>query len=364
MNNATLIPWFEPVIDEADVTAVRDVVAGGFVNEGPENRAFEKDLCAYFGVPHAVTTPSCTTALALSMMALGIRHGDAVLVPAVTFIGTASAVRLAGAEVVLVDVDPQSFTIDIADARRKMKDMVKAVIPVHLTGRAADLDGARALAGEFGIHVIEDAAEALGSRDAKGWLGAQSEAGCFSLAPTKIITSGQGGFVLTHREDIHDNLIRLRDHGRLSRSSDVHPVTGFNFKVTDMQAALARSQWRKLEARIARARAIDLLYQRELTGCPGIEFTPRPRHGYMMWPDFKSDRRDAVVAYCRAKGIQLRPYWPALHLQPAYTSGQSLPGAEETCRSACWLPCSPSIRDDQIALVARTIREFLTREVP
>lgn len=354
------IPWFEPLLDEADANAVRTVVARGFVNEGPENRKFEEELCAYFGVPFAVSTPSGTTALALSLMAMGIGHGDAVLVPAVTFIGTASAVRLAGAEVVLVDVDPHTFTIDIEDATRKIKSNVKAVIPVHLTGRAADLQGIRSLAKQFGIRVIEDAAEALGSRDANGWLGAQSDAGCFSLAPTKIITSGQGGFILTRREEIRDNLVRLRDHGRLSRSSDLHPITGFNFKVTDMQAALARSQWRKLDARIARVRTIDNLYRRELAGLPGIEFTARPEHGYLMWPDFKAQRRDAIVGHCLENRIHLRPYWPALHFQPAYASGQSLPGAEEACRTACWLPCSPSIRNDQITLVTETIRRFLS----
>ncbi len=359
MNAPSSIPWFEPWLDADDVEAVRRVVASGFVNEGPENRAFEKDLCAYFGVPYAVTTPSCTMALALSVMALGIGPGDAVLVPAVTFIGTASAVRLAGAEVILVDVDTETFTIDVSDARRKLKPHVKAIIPVHLTGRSADMTAIRALATEHKLAVIEDAAEATGSRNAAGWLGAQSDAGCFSLAPTKIITSGQGGFVLTHREDVRDNLIRLRDHGRLSRSSDVHPVTGFNFKVTDMQAGLARSQWRKLDARIRRAQEIDHLYQSELAGHPAIRFTARPEHGYLMWPDFVSERRDQLVDAAKAVGIHLRPYWPPIHQQPAYATGTSLPGAETVCRTASWLPCSPAISDDQIRRVCRTMIDAL-----
>ena len=352
------ISWFEPVIDERDVAAVNRVVTSGFVNEGPENRAFEKDICAYFDVPYAVTTPSCTMALALALMAHGIGHGDKVLVPAVTFIGTASAVRLCGAEVVLVDVDPNTFTIRAEDARGKIDATVKAILPVHLTGRACAMPTINALAKEHNLVVIEDAAEALGSRNAEGWLGAQSSAGCFSLAPTKIITSGQGGFVITKSEAIRDQLIRLRDHGRLSRSSDVHPVTGFNFKVTDMQAALARSQWEKLDQRIARAKEIDQQYIDGLSDCPGLMFTERPEHGYLMWPDFKYARRDELVAALLSRNIHLRPYWPGLHQQPAYKSDLPFPGADEACSQACWLPCSPNITHAQIDTVIGAIKEF------
>jgi len=359
VTSASSIPWFEPLIDDQDIDSVRRVVASGFVNEGPENRGFEKDICAYFDVPYAVTTPNCTTALALSVMALGIGHGDKVLVPAVTFIGTASAVRLAGAEVVLVDVNPNTFTMDTADARRKITPDVKAIIPVHLTGRAADLSAIKTLAAEFKLKVIEDAAESLGSRDANGWLGAQSDAGCFSLAPTKIITSGQGGFVITHSEAVRDQLIRLRDHGRLSRSSDIHPVTGFNFKVTDMQAALARSQWKKLDSRIARAVEIDRQYMEGLADCPGIIFTERPANGYLMWPDFKCTFRDELVAKLLQDKITLRPYWPSLNVQPAYKDDSAFPGADETCHQACWLPCSPGITHQEIDRVIAAIRNFV-----
>lgn len=359
MNAAPTIPWFEPLIDEQDVDAVRRVVASGFVNEGPENRSFEKEVCGYFDVPYAVTTPSCTLAIALALMAHGVGHGDKVLVPSVTFVGTASAVRLTGAEVVLVDVTPDTFVMDVDDLRRKIARGIKAIVPVHLTGRAANLPAIKDLASKHGIHVIEDAAEALGSRDARGWLGAQADAGCFSFAPTKIITAGQGGFVITRHETIRDNLIRLRDHGRLSRSSDVHPVTGYNFKVTDMQAALARSQWKKLDARIARAKEIDRIYVDGLAGCPDIEFTERPAHGYLMWPDFKSARRDEIVSALREKNIHLRPYWPALHLQPAYRDTSPFPGADDACHRACWLPCSPGITDAQIGRVIEAIKKVL-----
>ena len=267
------IPWFEPFIDEADAEAVKQQVLTGFVNEGPANRAFEKILINYFNIPFAVTTPSCTIALAMSLMAAGVRRGDTVLVPDVTFIGTASAVRLTGAEPILVDVDPSSFTMDPEDAKRQIQASTKAILPVHLNGRSANLPALRELAREKGLVIIEDAAEALASRNAEGFLGTLSAAGCFSFAPTKIITCGQGGFILTRDQVVRDNLIRLKDHGRLSRASDIHPVTGYNFKVTDMQAALAISQWVKLDQRIARCREIDRLYIEGLSNLPDIIFT-------------------------------------------------------------------------------------------
>ncbi len=359
MSNPAPIPWFEPFLDEADANAVKAVVTSGFVNEGPANRAFEKKLTEFFGVAHAVTAPNCTTSIAIALKALGVGHGDTVLVPDITFVGTASAVRLAGAEPILVDVDAQSFTMDPADAQRRITKTTKAMVPVHLNGRSCDMRALMQIARDHGLAVVEDAAEAIASRNADGWLGTLADAGCFSLAPTKLITSGQGGFVLTNRQDVRDGLVRLKDHGRLSRASDVHPCTGFNLKVTDMQGALALSQWGKLPSRIERAREIDRLYVEGLSDIEELEFTPRPTHGgYLMWPDFKCRRRNDLVEHLKKNAITPRPYWPALHRQPAYASNDSFPGATDACEHACWLPCSPAITNEQIARIISVTREF------
>lgn len=356
------IPWYEPYFDDADREAVRATMATGFVNEGRANRTFESEVAAFFGVPYAVTTPSGTLALALALMACGVGRGATVLIPDITFIGTASAVRLAGAEPVLVDIDPATGNMDPEDAARRLRPDTRAIMPVHLNGRSAQLPALRTLAAQHGLALIEDAAEAIGSRNADGWLGTQSDAGCFSLAPTKIITSGQGGFVLTAKQEIRDRLVRLKDHGRLSRNSDDHPVTGFNFKVTDLQGSLALSQWKKLPARIARARAIDRRYREGLAGVNGIRLL-EPAHpdGYLMWPDFVSDRRDELVDALRARGIVLRPCWPAIHTQGAYAAPDTFPGARAFSATACWLPCAPAITDAQIDTVIDAIRNFFAR---
>lgn len=357
------IPWYEPVLDEDDIHAVRDVAAYGFVNAGPQNRAFEETLRNYFDVPHAILTPNGTLAIALSLMAAGVRPGDEVLVPDLTFIGTASAVKLCGAEVVLVDVDPRRFVMDPEDAERKITSKTRALIPVHLNGRGAPMDALNNLARERDLIVIEDAAEAVGSRDGGRFLGTLGAAGCFSMAPTKIVTAGQGGFVLTHDEALYENIVRLKDHGRLSRASDRHEFVGFNFKVTDLQAALALSQWRKLDARIVRAMDVDATYRQSLTDCSGIEFTERPSAGgYLMWPDFKSAHRNELVAHLRdACGIVCRPFWPPIHTQPAYFDEGAFPGADEACAQGCWLPCAPDITDGQIERTAEAVQTFFRK---
>jgi perosamine synthetase len=363
MSNSTdKIPWFEPSLDADDAEAVKQQVLKGFVNEGPANREFEANLVKFFGVPHACTTPSCTMALALSLMALGIKHGDTVLVPDITFIGTAGAVRLAGAEPILIDVSPDDFNMSPADAVRRLKPSTKAIIVVHLNGRSADMGAFQKICKEKGLKLVEDCAESLASKNAAGYLGTQSDAGCFSFAPTKVITSGQGGFILTRSQETRDNIVRLKDHGRLSRSSDVHPVTGFNFKVTDLQAALAMSQWKKLEKRIARAHEVDARYLAGLKDCSELNFPERPKHGgYLMWPDFKMERRNELVKHLLDRGIVPRPFWPALHMQPAYASNEPFPGATDATKHACWLPCSPAITNEQIDRVIETIRAFFKK---
>ena len=355
-----IIRWFEPSFDAADMDAVRGTVERGFVNEGPCVRAFEDQLRAHFGVAHAIATPSGTTALALSIMALGIGPGDTVLIPDITFIGCAGAVRLAGAEPILVDVDPATYTMDPAHAEARLRPDTRAIMAVHLNGRGGHLSELLALGRAKGIPVIEDAAEAVGSRNRDGFLGVQGAAGCFSLAPTKIITSGQGGFILTNSAEIRDAVIRLKDHGRLSRASDEHPVTGFNFKVTDMQGALAGSQWTKLPDRIARSLAVDRLYREGLAEVPGIRFAARPGDGgYLMWPDFACDRRDELVENLRNREIHLRPFWPPIHTQPAYRDATAaFAGATETAATACWLPSSPAISDEEIRRVCAAIAAF------
>lgn len=357
------IPWFVPSFDPDDIDMINEIMRSTFVNQGPKNAEFEEILRDYFDVNYAVLTPNGTSALALSLMAAGIGSGDSVIVPDLTFIGTASAVRLAGAEVILADVKKDDFTIDPDDVRKRITSTTRAIIPVHLTGRSADMTSLNAIAAEYDLVIIEDAAEAIGSKNEYGYLGTQSVAGCFSLAPTKIITCGQGGFTLTNEKEMYEQIVRLKDHGRLSRASDIHPVTGFNFKLTDLQAGLAISQFRKLDERMRHVLELDALYRKELADVEQIHFPDRQNHegSYLMWPDFTCTLRDKLCASLRDEGITLRPFWPPIHTQPAYKDVSAFPGAEYACTNACWLPSSPSLSLDNITTITNAIRNYFKR---
>ncbi len=356
------IPWFEPSFDQSDSDMIASIMTSTFINQGPQNKAFEKILQDYFNVNYAILTPNGTLALALSLMAAGVGHGDSVIIPDLTFIGTASAVRLTGAEVILADVTANDFTLDPDDLCRRIQPNTRAVIPVHLTGRSANMTAIKTIAKEHNLVVIEDAAEAIGAKNTDGFLGTQSTAGCFSLAPTKIITCGQGGFILTNRKEIYEQITRLKDHGRLSRASDVHPVTGFNFKVTDLQAGLAISQFAKLDTRIEHILEMDSLYQDQLANVTEIHFPARQTDAgsYLMWPDFTCSQRDELVAQLKEQGIILRPFWPPIHTQPAYADNSAFPGADFACGSACWLPSSPTLTASDITTITNAIKRFFT----
>ena len=217
------------------------------------------------------------------------------------------------------------------------------------------------LCREKGLALVEDCAEALASKNAAGYLGTQSDAGCFSFAPTKVITSGQGGFILTRRQEMRDNVVRLKDHGTAVAVERRAPGHRLQFQGH-------RSSGRAGDVAVEEAgeahRARPAKWMRAILpgsrSSPELKFPERPRHGgYLMWPDFKMERRDELVKHLLDHGITPRPFWPALHMQPAYASNEAYPGATDATRHACWLPCSPAITNEQIDRVIQTIRAFL-----
>jgi perosamine synthetase len=208
------IPWFGPVVGDDESEAVRAVVATGYLNDGPVARGLEKGIADFLGVRHAVAVTSGTAAISLALMALGIDSEDEVIVPDLTFIATANAVRMAGAKVKLVDVDPERFTIDVAAAEAAIGPRTRAIVPVDVNGRAADYAALEAICQARGLALVCDAAEALGSRHQGQYLGTFGHAGCFSFSANKTVTSGQGGLIVTNDDVLHDRLRELKDQGR------------------------------------------------------------------------------------------------------------------------------------------------------
>jgi perosamine synthetase len=358
------IPWWSPEIGPNELGLVKEVLESGYINEGDVVARFEKRIAELVGARHAVATTSGTSAIFLALAGLGIGHGDEVIVPDVTFIATANAVVLAGAKPVLVDVEPKTLGIDPAALERAITSRTKAVVPVHVTGRGADMKRVVEIARRKNLVVVEDAAEALRSKHEGRWLGTWGNAGCFSFSPNKTITSGQGGMIVTDDDKLAQRLRELKDQGRPVRGTggdDAHPTLGFNFKLTNLQAAVAMGQLGYLEDRLARQRAIYQRYVAGLRGVRGIEVLGFDIEGGAtpQWTDALCDRRDALDAYLAANGASCRRFWHPIHTQPPYRAADdAFPNAIAACSRALWLPSAFQLSDDDVDTVVRLIKSF------
>jgi perosamine synthetase len=360
------IPWWLPEIGAHEYPLIQEVLKSNYVNEGDVAEEFERRLAALLGVKHVVMATSGTAAITLALMGLGVQSGDEVIVPDITFIATANAAVLAGATPVLVDVDPRTLNIDPEAVCRAITSRTRAIVPVHVSGRAADLSTLLQVAENHGLKVVEDAAEGFVSRHNGRYLGTIGHAGCLSFSPNKTITTGQGGAVLTDDDALHVRLRELKDQGRPVRGTggdDVHHSIGFNFKFTNLQAALGLGQLNYLEDRLERARLIYRGYAEGLAGVPGIVLPGFDLENgeCPQWTDALVERRDALDAHLLSLDIHCRRFWFPLHTQAPYRQpDQAFPNSTAVSRQALWLPSAFSLTDDDVATVCAAIRGFVT----
>lgn len=358
------IPWWAPQIGPHELGLVREVLESGYINEGEVTERFERQIAELVGARHAIATTSGTSAIFLALAAKGIGAGDEVIVPDVTFIATANAVTLAGATPVLVDVDARTLNIDPGAFDRAISPRTKAVVPVHVTGRGADMEAVCAIAKKHGLAVVEDAAEALRSRHAGRWLGTWGDAGCFSFSPNKTITSGQGGMIVTDDPKLAQRARELKDQGRPVRGTggdDLHPSLGYNFKLTNLQAAVALGQLNYLEERLVRQRRIYELYATGLRDVDGIEVIrfDIERGATPQWTDALCDRRDELEQYLTAHGAGSRRFWFPLHTQAPYKlADEAFPNAIAATKRALWLPSAFTLTDEDVETVVGLVTNF------
>jgi dTDP-4-amino-4,6-dideoxygalactose transaminase len=357
------LSWWEPAFGEEEARTVADVVRRGYVNEGALTKRFTDRVAEALGVRHVLATNSGTVSLFLALKACGVQPGDEVIVPSLTFIATANAVAMCAARPVLADIRFSDLNVDPDSVESLVTARTRAIIPVHINGRVADMQRLRTLASKHGLALIEDAAQALGSRHAGAALGTLGDAGCVSLAPTKIITSGQGGLLLTDRDDIRDAVIRLKDHGRLSRSWNYHPQIGFNFKYSDVYAAIADTQWDRMAERTERSRRQFVLYRDGLAELPGIRFisTDLDSGAIPLWVDALADDAGGLMAWLKTRNIDCRPFWPAIHTQEAYPGQRDCPNAAYAAAHGVWFPSGAGKSEADIARVIDEVRRYLTR---
>lgn len=362
------IPWWSPEIGPHELGLVKEVLESGYINEGEVVERLERAIAELVGARHAVATTSGTIAIFLALAGLGVGHGDEVIVPDVTFIATANAVTLTGATPILVDVDPHTLNLDVAAFERAIGPKTKAVVPVHVTGRGADMERIVAVAKARGLVVVEDAAEALRSKHAGRWLGTWANAGCFSFSPNKTITSGQGGMIVTDDDRLAARLRELKDQGRPVRGTggdDLHPSLGFNFKLTNLQAAVAMGQLRYLEDRLTRQKRIHALYVEGLRDVAGIDVIPfdLPGGACPQWTDVLCERRDALCEHLVSRGMGCRRFWFPLHTQAPYKQADdAFPNATLATKRAMWLPSAFQLTDDDVRAVVSEVRAFYGRE--
>jgi perosamine synthetase len=348
-----------------EYTLVREVLDSNYLNDGDVTTRFEQEVAQLVGAKHAVAVTSGTIALFLALAGVGVGPGDEVIVPDVTFIATANAVMLTGARPVLVDIDPATLNMDPAAMATAITSRTKAVMPVHVSGRSANMPAILEIAQAHGLFVIEDAAEAFMSAVDGKYLGTFGHAGCLSFSPNKTITTGQGGMILTDDDALHLRLRELKDHGRPVRGTggdDIHHSVGFNFKLTNLQAAVGLGQLSALHHRLERQKQIYRLYAENLSGLQGISLPGfRLEVGESpLWTDALVERRDELDRYLQARGAHCRRFWFPIHTQAPYRlPDDQFPNSTRVIPHALWLPSAFTLSDDDVATVCEYIREFV-----
>lgn len=358
-----------PSVGEEEIEAVTEVLRSGYLAYGPVAKEFEKEFARYVGVKHALAVVNGTIALYTTLKALGVGPGDEVVVPDFTFFATASMVVAAGARPVFADIELTTYGMDPSSLERVITERTKAVIVVHLYGHPARFDEIAGIAREAGAYVIEDCAQAHGAEYYGKKVGSLGDASAFSFYATKNMTMGEGGAVLTDSDEVAERADLLRNHGQVGRYN--HVTIGWNFRITNIQAAIGLAQLRKLDKMNERRREIAKRYDEELSLIDEIR-TPSEApwakhvyHLYTVWVEDDVDR-DRLAEHLRSKGIQVAVHYPKpLHLQPALTE-YSRPGccpvAEAASRHVLSLPMHPLLTDEEVEAVIGAVKEFFFKK--
>ena len=359
------IPFARPEFDQAEARAVAEVLASGWVSQGPAVARFEEEFARRVGARYGVATSSCTTALHLALIVAGVGPGDEVICPSYTFIATANAVLYIGATPVFADIERDTWNIDPADALRRVSPRTKAIVPVHQVGLAADLDRIAAAAARS-ISIVEDAACAIGSTYHGRPIGSHGNIACFSFHPRKTVSTGEGGMITTDDGAIAERARALRSHGAsvsaLSRHAakglvfEEYRELGFNYRLSDVQAAIGLAQLPKLDGLLARRRAIADRYDAGFRALRHVQVPARPpyaehafqSYGLLLTPACRRERDDVIRALVD-RGISCRRGIPPIHLEPLYSNRYgrvSLPVTEEIASRSLFLPMFASLADD------------------
>ncbi len=389
-NTGMNVPIARTSLTEAEIQSVLGPLRSGWLVQGPSVREFEEKWSAFTGARHSIAVTSCTTALHLSLAALGLQPGDEVIVPAFTWIATANVVEHLGGKVVFCDIDLNTFNIDVEQIRQLVCARTRAIIPVHLFGLAAPMREINEIAGKHGLWVVEDAACGFGSRYHGAHAGTMSDAGCFSFHPRKAITTGEGGMITTHDDTLAEKLRRLRDHG--AATTDLqrhlgarpylladHPDAGYNQRMTDFQAALGAAQMDRADDIVRERQRLARIYDEAFAGLNWLQ-TPAHRegleHGYQSYPClFQPEpvRPESVVRINQQRnewmdqlqnsGVSTRPATHAVHMLGYYREKYGLkatdyPNAYAANHCSISLPLFQGMSEAEQSFVIRRVLDY------
>jgi len=374
------IPLTKPLFGPEEQRAAAETIASGWVTQGPKVAAFEEAFAEYCGAKHAVATSNCTTALHLALLAAGVGQDDEVICPSMSFIATANAIRHCRARPVFAEVRREDFNIDPDDIERRITERTKAILPVHQLGMPAEMDAICDLAERHGLAVVEDAACAAGSAYRGRRIGKPfGQFACFSFHPRKVITMGEGGMITTDDREAADRLRLLRQHGMSVPDTVRHEARtvvieayvclGYNYRMTDIQAAIGIEQLKRLDGIVAARRAIAARYNAAFGELPGVE-VPLPQEG--VEPNYQSYAirlteaaavsRDELMRRLLRQGIATRRGVMTIHREPAYAElcrGLKLPVSEAASDGSVILPLYPQMTEQEQSQVIEAVRAAL-----
>lgn len=361
------IPVSKPSITQKEIQYITDAVSSGWVSSlGKYVDMFEEKFASYCGTKYALTTSNGTTALHLVLAALGINPGDEVIIPDITFVATGNAVKYVGAKPVIVDIEEDTLCIDPESVKKAITPKTKAIIAVHLYGHPANMEEINKIAEEYDLIVIEDAAEAHGAEVNGKKVGSLGHVGTFSFYGNKIITTGEGGMITTNDANLYERMRHLRDHAMSKEKRYWHTEVGFNYRMTNVQAALGLAQLERIDEIIAKKRLIFEWYKEGLKDIEGIKLNyeaPYAKNVYWMVclevEGYTEKQRDELMKRLKEKNIDTRPYFYPLSDMPMFEKTDT-PIAHKVYQRGLNLPSYFDITREDVQYICEVIREFLS----
>lgn len=359
------INQMEPWIGKEEQKAVSEYMSSGaWLTEYKKTQEFEQAISNYTGAAYASVVSNGTVSLFIALIALGIGKGNEVIVPDFTMIATANAVLLAGAKPILVDIDQDTLCLDLSKAKNALTKNTKAMMYVSLNGRSSDMRDVLSFCKKHNLYLIEDAAQALGSRWNGKHLGTFGNIGSLSFSAPKVITTGQGGALVTDDSSLMDKIRKIKDFGRKESGVDSYVTLGYNFKFTDLQAVVGIEQMKKLKGRVKRKKDMYMLYQKELSNVREVVFIKTNLMNTSPWfIDVLAKDREGLIEYLDSQNIGSRPFYPPIHTQAPYKNvvdynKTKFPVSKDIAKKGLWLPSSAFLTDSDIMRVCREIKNF------